>query len=175
MASAPPFFVMCMCFFINGINFSLINIQANAVLALLPSKTLLGLGHSLFGAGALVAPLISTQFAQISRWSFHYLVLLGWAIGDFVQMVGVFRGRGVDDILKEMGIAPEVPKDPPAATGTEESGMEKEEAAAEVAESSEQAVGILPKKLYAPLLALFTFLCVGIEVSIGGTFLPSNL
>jgi hypothetical protein len=164
MASAPPFGVMCTCFFINGINFSLINTQATSVLALLPSKTLLGLGHSLFGAGALVAPLISTQFAQIPRWSFHYLVLLGVAIGDFVQMVGVFRGRGFEDVSREMGIAPEVLEHPVSPISSDSctmgDGTDREEV--------EEAVGILPKKLYVPLLALFMFLCVGVEVSIGG-------
>jgi hypothetical protein len=128
---------------------------------------LLGLGHSLFGAGALVAPLISTQFAQLPRWwSFHYLVLLGVALGDFAQMVGVFRGRGFEDVSREMGIEREVSEvleDPVSPVSTDSctvgDGTERQEG---------EAAGILPKRLYVPLLALFMFLCVGVEVSIGG-------
>ena len=166
MASAPPFGVMCMCFFINGINFSLINIQANGILALLPSKTPLGLGHSLFGAGALVAPLISTQFSQIPRWSFYYLVLLGAVLGNFTSLVTVFWGRGLDGILQEMGIPSAASEDsaPSSTTGSP---------AEEVSNNNnapQSSPGILPRKLYAPLLALFTFICVGVEVSIGGVF-----
>lgn len=164
MASAPPFGVMCMCFFINGINFSLINVQVNGILALLPTKTPLGLGHSLFGAGALVAPLIATQFAQLPRWSFYYLILLGAALGNFSSLATVFWGRGLDEILQEMDI-------PSAAS---EESTSDNDTMSPVKESPNDSTlppdnhGIIPRQFYTPLLALFTFICVGVEVSIGG-------
>jgi len=43
------------------------------------------------GLGALLAPLVSDQFAQIPRWSFHYLVSLGLACLNTALLIGVFR------------------------------------------------------------------------------------
>lgn len=48
------------------------------------------------GAGALVAPLVSTQFAQLRRWSFHYLVSLGITALNTVFLAVVFRARRQD-------------------------------------------------------------------------------
>lgn len=48
------------------------------------------------GAGALASPLISTQFAQMHRWSFHYLVSLGMSISGTILMVVVFKLRDHD-------------------------------------------------------------------------------
>lgn len=173
MASAPPFGVMCMCFYINGVNFSLVNIQANGVLALLPTRTALGLGHSLFGAGALVAPLISTQFSQIPKWSFYYLVLLGVALADFTSLATVFWGKGSDRILQEMGIKSEESENS-TSTSLSESPMKEtsgDSAPLDNNTPAQDRATILPRKLYTPLLALFTLVCVGVEVSIGGTLL----
>jgi hypothetical protein len=36
--------------------------------------------HAVYGIGALVCPLVATQFAQIPRWHFHYLCSLGLAV-----------------------------------------------------------------------------------------------
>ncbi|EEB91864.1 hypothetical protein MPER_09710, partial [Moniliophthora perniciosa FA553] len=46
------------------------NIKDNA-------ETKMGLLHAAYGAGALCAPLVATQFAQLERWSFHFLCTLG--------------------------------------------------------------------------------------------------
>lgn len=45
----------------------------------------------LLGAGALAAPLVSTQFAQADRWSFHYLCSMGIAVLNTVSLIAVFR------------------------------------------------------------------------------------
>jgi hypothetical protein len=55
----------------------------------------MGILHATYGLGALVAPLVSTQFAVAKRWSFHYLTSLCVALLGFVLIVGVFRGRTV--------------------------------------------------------------------------------
>ena len=43
------------------------------------------------GAGALVAPLVSTQFARSDRWSFHFLCSLGVAFLNTVSLIAVFQ------------------------------------------------------------------------------------
>lgn len=45
------------------------------------------------GVGALVAPLSATQFANMSRWSFQYLISLGIAFLNTVVLIAVFRGK----------------------------------------------------------------------------------
>lgn len=36
--------------------------------------------HAVYGVGALVCPLVATQFATLERWSYHYLCSLGLAL-----------------------------------------------------------------------------------------------
>jgi hypothetical protein len=48
------------------------------------------------GAGALAAPLAATQFAQLNRWSFHYLVSLGIACSNTLLLIAVFRFKTQD-------------------------------------------------------------------------------
>ena len=51
------------------------------------------------GLGALLAPLVSTHFAQIPRWSFHYLTSLGLAVLNTASLVLAFRGRALKGIF----------------------------------------------------------------------------
>jgi hypothetical protein len=48
------------------------------------------------GAGAFIVPLIATQFAEIPRWSFHYLTSLGVALANAVVLLLVFKLRSQD-------------------------------------------------------------------------------
>ena len=50
------------------------------------------------GTGALISPLVSTQFAQIERWYFHYLFLLGATMITLSVMVIFFRGKSAEGI-----------------------------------------------------------------------------
>ncbi len=52
--------------------------------------------HSLLGVGALVSPLIATQFAQLHQWSFHYLAALGVALTNTIALIVVFRFKTQD-------------------------------------------------------------------------------
>jgi len=45
------------------------------------------------GIGALISPLIATQFAQTEHWYFHYLFLLGATMVTLSVMVIFFRGK----------------------------------------------------------------------------------
>src|SRR6266550_3301361 len=48
------------------------------------------------GAGALCAPLVSTQFSHLRHWSFHYLVSVGIAISNMAILATVFGFRTQD-------------------------------------------------------------------------------
>lgn len=43
------------------------------------------------GVGAFASPIAATQFAQMRKWSFHYLVSLGIAITNTIALIVVFR------------------------------------------------------------------------------------
>lgn len=51
------------------------------------------------GAGAFSSPLVATQFAQFSHWSFHYLASLGIASINTVLLVAVFRFKSQDGVF----------------------------------------------------------------------------
>ncbi|KAG9074559.1 hypothetical protein FRC06_010606 [Ceratobasidium sp. 370] len=82
---------------LNGI--SLQDAQANGFVAALPNNASAKMGflHAAYGAGAFVAPLVATQFAQLPRWSFHYLTSLGLAVINAIALLVVFRLRPQDD------------------------------------------------------------------------------
>ena len=48
------------------------------------------------GAGALASPLVATQFAQLHRWSFHYLTSLAVAMLNTVLIVCIFKFKTQD-------------------------------------------------------------------------------
>ena len=48
------------------------------------------------GLGLFIAPFVSTQFAQIPRWSFHFLVSLGLSLSNVALQLAVFRLGSLD-------------------------------------------------------------------------------
>lgn len=52
--------------------------------------------QAFYGLGGLVAPFVSTQFANMERWSFHYLVTLGLILINFICQVTAFRFKRLD-------------------------------------------------------------------------------
>ena len=53
--------------------------------------TRMGIMHSVYGFGAFCAPLVATRFAQLDRWSFHFLVSLGITIPNIITLAMVFK------------------------------------------------------------------------------------
>ncbi|KAF8753382.1 tetracycline resistance protein [Rhizoctonia solani] len=105
---------------------------------------------------ACVSPLIATQFSQMPRWSFYFLVSLGLAVSNTVSQSLVFGFRTLPEMLTSFGI-PEVVH---TADSTQTSKYR-------------QILNI--KVIY--VLAFFALLYVGTEVTIGGwivTFLIEN-
>ena len=52
------------------------------------------------GFGALVSPLIATQFAQQKHWSFHYLISAALYVFNTTLLWFVFRGKRQDGTYK---------------------------------------------------------------------------
>ncbi|KAF7350827.1 MFS domain-containing protein [Mycena sanguinolenta] len=100
------------------------------------------------GAGALIAPFVSTQFAELPHWSFHYLISLGIAAVNATFVALVFKGKTQDECLAEIG----------QETESDEKG--------EINEQSHLRQIISIKAVH--LLALFLLVYVGLEVTIGG-------
>ncbi|KAK7044707.1 MFS domain-containing protein [Favolaschia claudopus] len=146
-APAPPFPVFVLSFVINGVGIAIQDAQANGYVASLKHnpEIKMGLLHGAYGAGALVSPLIATQFSQLSRWSFHYLVSLGVAISNAIVLIIVFRLKGQDECLASVG-----------------------EAAGETSTSEHSTFRQILSTKTVHLLAFFILVYVGVEVTIGG-------
>ncbi|KAL5634686.1 hypothetical protein ACGC1H_002658 [Rhizoctonia solani] len=158
LSTTPPFPVMCVALAINGIGMSFQGAQTSSLVISLTrnSGTKMGMMHAAYGAGACVSPLISTQFTQIPRWSFYFLVSLGLAVSNTISQSLVFGFRTLPELLTSFGI-PEVVH---TADSTKTSKYR-------------QILNI--KVVY--VLAFFALLYVGTEVTIGGwivTFLIKN-
>ncbi|KAF8734169.1 tetracycline resistance protein, partial [Rhizoctonia solani] len=158
LSTTPPFPAMCVALTINGIGMSLQNAQTSSLVISLTRNpgTKMGMMHAAYGAGACVSPLIATQFSQMPRWSFYFLVSLGLAVSNTVSQSLVFGFRTLPEMLTSFGI-PEVVH---TADSTQTSKYR-------------QILNI--KVIY--VLAFFALLYVGIEVTIGGwivTFLIEN-
>ncbi|KAF7977329.1 hypothetical protein HWV62_4107 [Athelia sp. TMB] len=142
-----PFPVFVLGFTINNVGGSLQDAQANGYVAGLRNNaaTKMGMMHAAYGAGAFCSPLVATQFAQVERWSFHYLVSLGIALLNTVILVAVFRFKSQDECFAQIG-------QPPQEQGT----------------STHSKIRQVLSLKAVHLLACFIFAYVGVEVTIGG-------
>jgi len=148
-APAPPFPVFVLGYCVNGFGISLQDAGANGYVASLQegSSTRMGILHAVYGVGALSSPLVATQFAQMPRWSFHYLTSLGVALANTIFLVAVIRFRTQEECLMDIGQAP-----------ADHSGSNTED-------SKYKQIFRL-RQLH--LLAFFILVYVGVEVTIGG-------
>ncbi|KAI0828615.1 major facilitator superfamily domain-containing protein [Trametes gibbosa] len=147
-APAPPFPALVLGYAINGFGLSLQDAGANGFVASLQDNaaTKMGILHAVYGVGALSSPLVATQFAQLPRWSFHYLVSLGVALSNSILLIGVFRFKDQDTCLAEIGQTP---------THEDES-------------SANDKYSQMFKLRELHLLAIFILIYVGVEVTLGG-------
>ncbi|KAJ7288980.1 MFS general substrate transporter [Mycena rebaudengoi] len=146
-AAALPFPVFVLSCVINGVGLAIQDAQANGYVASLAdnSETKMGFVQAAYGAGALVAPLVSTQFAQLHHWSFHYIVSVGITAFNTVFLTMVFRAKSQDDCLAQIG-----------------------QAQGEKGKSEESHLRQIISIKSVHLLAVFLLVYVGVEVTIGG-------
>ncbi|EIW85949.1 MFS general substrate transporter [Coniophora puteana RWD-64-598 SS2] len=145
-AAAPPFPAFVAAFAINGFGLAIQNAQAVGYTSCFKDKPEARMGFimSCYGAGALCAPLVATQFSALPRWSFHYLASLGLAVANWVVMAVVFKGKTQDECLEQIGLSTE--------KGT--------------SDRSQMRQIMALKDVH--LLAAFILFYVGAEVTIGG-------
>ncbi|TFY65817.1 hypothetical protein EVG20_g5273 [Dentipellis fragilis] len=141
-APGPPFPAFVVAFFLNGFVESLQACQLPLNRTMTDDARS---AHKRTGTGALTAPLVSTQFAQLPRWSFHYLVSLGVACMNTCTLLAVFRLKMQDDCLREVG-----------------------EVVAERGQSKDNVYTQILRLKAVHLIALFMLMYVGVEVTIGG-------
>ncbi|KAF7357297.1 MFS domain-containing protein [Mycena sanguinolenta] len=146
-AAALPFPVFALSCFLNGIGVSVLDAQANGYVAGFARnpESKMGYVQAAYGAGIFAAPLVSTQFAQLQHWSFHYLVSLGLTLSNILILFVVFRAKTQDECLAQLG-----------QTATEKG----------TSTNSPMRQVLTMKTLH--LMALFLFVHVGVGVAIAG-------
>ncbi|CED82408.1 urease accessory protein [Phaffia rhodozyma] len=149
-STGPPFPLFCISYTLSGFGMGLQNAQASTFIAHLPRMMLkVSFFHAAYGTGALVSPLVSTQFSTIEHWNYYYLASLGLSIINFSLLISVFRLRSEESLL---GLHHET-----SGEGAEEGIINREVTLHDVL-----------KIKMVHMYALFTLIYVGIEVTIGG-------
>ncbi|KAM5537672.1 hypothetical protein V8D89_008750 [Ganoderma adspersum] len=112
-SAAVPFPAFVFAYFFNGYGSAHLNAGTNAFLASLSvgtASTRMGILHASYGLGAMASPLVSTQFAQLPRWSFMYLIILGLSMAAALLQSVVFRFRTQEQCWEDIG-QPPLPQD----------------------------------------------------------------
>ncbi|KAI0316668.1 MFS general substrate transporter [Amylostereum chailletii] len=147
-SAAPPFPVFVLSFVMTGCGRAMLEAHCNGYIAsLAKSSTRLGVLHCMYGVGAFVAPLVSTQFAQLGHWSFHYLISLGLAISVLVAQVSIFRLRPQNECRDEIG---------------------EVNTAQSAGQSQTNVYSQIFRVKTVHLIAFFILSYVGVEVTVGG-------
>ncbi|KIO26268.1 hypothetical protein M407DRAFT_74726 [Tulasnella calospora MUT 4182] len=141
---ALPFPVMCASYALVG--FTMANAQCNVFVSSLPgnASSAMGLLHGFYGIGASCAPLVATQVGQTGHWSYFYLASLGLALLNLASSVYVFKLKRLEDLVPPHENAEEAP----------------------LVQGSKYGAILRQKQVH--LLAAFTMVYVGAEVTIGG-------
>ncbi|TBU43542.1 MFS general substrate transporter [Dichomitus squalens] len=108
-AAAVPFPLFVISYFFNGYGSAHLNAGTNAFLASLSvgkASTRMGILHASYGLGAMTAPLVSTQFSGLFRWSFVYFTHLGIVLTAALLQSAVFRFRSQEQCWQDIGQPP---------------------------------------------------------------------
>ncbi|CAA7269998.1 unnamed protein product [Cyclocybe aegerita] len=147
-AAAPPYPLFVICYAISGCGFAIQDAHANGFVAQMKQRgeaAKMGGLHACYGLGLFISPLVSTQFAQIPRWSFHFLVSLGLALMSTTALLCIFKLRSLDVCLVAAG------ETPPEKSSSERS-----------------LFGQVMRSKEAHLLAVFVIAHLGVVVTISG-------
>ncbi|KAL7271776.1 hypothetical protein RUND412_005439 [Rhizina undulata] len=89
----PPYPLFVISFFFTAVGMAFQESQANVFVANVNNAhRWLGLLHSLYGAGALVSPLIATTIAaHTAYWNYFYLITLGLSLFNVCLLAWTFR------------------------------------------------------------------------------------
>lgn len=117
----------------------------------------------------MISPLAATQFAQLPRWSFHFLCSCGIAVLNTLFLLVIFRGKTQDG----------EPFHIPGAFGRHslraitfwkqiECLIAIGQPAGETGTSTDSKYRQILSQKVVHLLALFSLIYVGVEVTVGG-------
>ncbi|KAI0642586.1 MFS general substrate transporter [Trametes meyenii] len=147
LAPGGPFPLMCAAFFVVGFTLAVQAAQATGYVASLKkdSNTKMGFLHGSYGLGALISPLVATEFAKSPKyWSFHYIISAGLYVANTVVLWAIFRGRRQEEVMRDEG----------------EKGSDSDN----VSNKFRQMMG--NKDVH--FMSVFSLIYVGIEVTMGG-------
>ncbi|KIM30930.1 hypothetical protein M408DRAFT_21744 [Serendipita vermifera MAFF 305830] len=182
LAAAPPYPLFCIAFMINGFGISIQDAQANSLVASFsrsPNEKM-GVLHAVYGLGAFAAPLSATQFAQIPKWSFHFLMSLGIALLNTLLLFVTVKGHSLEAILKGVGSSPPETRTADmelSNTRPVDGNSSSETGEVAPAPPSKSSMNQILRNVTVQLMAVFIFVYVGVEVTIGGwivTFIISE-
>ena len=124
------------------------------------------------GVGALSSPLVATQFSVLSRWSFHYLTSLGVALLNTILLVVVFRLKDQDGLINAIVFNSCDAYCIPLHTAclAEIGQTPIHEANGSAADNGSKYKQMF-KLRSLHLMAIFILVYVGVEVTLGGSFL----
>lgn len=132
------------------------------------------------GAGALVSPLVATQFSEMKHWNFHYLTSVGIGVINLCLVVFYFRCKPIETLFSDVGYVEATVEEEVDPAVTEESEQEPrhgdpeqtdtERTVLETAKPSGSAhkMGRIIRDPAVLLISLFSFTYVGLEITIGG-------
>ncbi|KAJ9118307.1 hypothetical protein QFC22_004218 [Naganishia vaughanmartiniae] len=143
-----------------------------------------------YGAGALVSPLVATQFSEMKHWSFHYLTSLGVAVINLLLVLYAFRFKPIETLFSEAGyVEATVESEKEITVTATESNSEKVEDVTSAPgrhidpegsptendvvqvtnqPGSAQKMGQIIRDPVVLLISFFAFVYVGLEITIGG-------
>jgi fucose permease len=110
MAGAPPFPLFVIAFCINGFGLGLQDAQINGFITRLPNAgSRMSIAHAIYGLGALVSPLIATQFARstFEHWNLHYVCSVAIMAANSATLGYVFRLKRDDDLFAICNYVPQ--------------------------------------------------------------------
>jgi fucose permease len=139
-ASVPPWLLVLAALLVLGFGVAIVDAGLNAYVASLPNNTaLLNYLHAFYGGGALIGPLLASSILTLGwRWNRVYVVLAILAALLAISLAAAFQRS----------------KQPPSAT----------------AQDQQHTGNVMRATLALPIVwvaALFLFLYVGVEVSVG--------
>ncbi|KAL5634138.1 hypothetical protein ACGC1H_006088 [Rhizoctonia solani] len=147
LVPAFPFPVMALAFVTKGFGIGLQDALANGFVGALRNdpSTKMGVIHSLYGAGALVSPVIATQFVYHTHWSYHYVIPLSIASINLVFLFCTFGFHTQEELLGQIQSADVVE-----------------------AEGKEKKYKQVLESWAVQIMAIFCLLYVGAETTLGG-------
>lgn len=180
MCWGGPFVLFILAYIPNGFGLGLQDAQVNSLTSRLENaQTKMFLMHAVYGFGATVSPLISTEFVKSVSDSvyFYFAVSLGLALVTVLALVLVFRFKTEDQIVGRRSgdgeLVQEQGQDRVTGEGSADETHQatRQETAGAGAGNGEGSGDKMKRIMKTPavhFMAFYIMIYVGVEVTIGG-------